>query len=218
VGREGDITQIVAPDPSIGFGAPILNDAGTVAFQRSFTDETMQQSVEDIVTIDADGTLTVVADTRGEFAFYGFRPPSLDDDGDVAFLATLDDFSTTGIFVQSDPIADRVIATGDMLEGSTVQSITFCEERLSDTGELPFVAQLEPPVRRRAYARPSSALRRRCTEGSVRCFWNHSWSRGRGGVEAGTHRAGAQQPRPFCYSSFTKFPQGRMSDVSGFLP
>ncbi|HWS79663.1 MAG TPA: choice-of-anchor tandem repeat NxxGxxAF-containing protein [Rubrobacter sp.] len=146
VGREGDFTPIVPPDssdPSIGLGVPILNNDGTVAFQRSFSDEATQEFVEEIVKIDAAGTSTVVADTRGEFATFGFRPPSLNNNGDVAFLATLDDFSTTGIFVGPDPSNDRVISTGDMLDGSTVQNITFCEEGLSDTGELAFVAQLE---------------------------------------------------------------------------
>ena len=43
----------------------------------------------------------------------------------------------------SDPVADRVIATGDTRDGSIVQNLTFCEEGLSDSGELAFVAQLE---------------------------------------------------------------------------
>jgi hypothetical protein len=38
-----------------------------------------------------------------------------------------------------------VIATGDTLDGSTVQNLTFCEEGLSDSGELAFVAQLDDP-------------------------------------------------------------------------
>jgi hypothetical protein len=107
--------------------------------------ETSQQFVEEIVKIDADGTSTVVADTRGEFSSFGFRPPSLNNAGDVAFLATLDDFSTSGIFVGPDPIADRVISTGDTLDGSPIQNITFCEEGLSDSGELAFVARLDIP-------------------------------------------------------------------------
>ena len=120
---------------------PMLNDAGTAAFQRSFFDEATQEFVEEIVTGNG-GPLTTVADTRDEFAFFGFRPPSINNDGEVAFHATLDD-GTSGIFVGSDPIADRVIATGDTLEGSTVQNLTFCEEGLNDSGELAFVAQLE---------------------------------------------------------------------------
>jgi hypothetical protein len=146
VGQEGEFTQIVAADDSsVGLEEPISNNAGTVVFQRSSFDEATQQFVEEILKIDADGTSTVVADTRGEFSSFGFRPPSLNDAGDVAFLATLDDFSTSGIFVGPDPVADRVISTGDQLDGATVQNITFCEEGLSDSGELAFVAQLDAP-------------------------------------------------------------------------
>jgi hypothetical protein len=60
----------------------------------------------------------------------------------VAFLATLDD-GTSGIFVGPNPISDRVISTGDTLDGSTVQNLTFCEEGLNDSDELAFVATLE---------------------------------------------------------------------------
>jgi hypothetical protein len=146
VGQEGDFTEIAAPepsDPSIGYRTPMLNDAGTAAFQRSFTDEATQEFVEQIVTGNG-GSLTVVADTRDEFAFFGFRPPSINNDGEVAFHATLDD-GTSGSFVGSDPVADRVIATGDTLDGSIVQNLVFCEEGLSDSGELAFVAQLVDP-------------------------------------------------------------------------
>jgi hypothetical protein len=86
----------------------------------------------------------VVADTRDEFAFFGFRPPSINNEGDVAFLATLDD-GTTGIFVGPDPVEDRVVTTGDTLDGAEVTGLTFCEEGLSDSGELAFVATLEDP-------------------------------------------------------------------------
>ncbi len=140
VGKEGDFQTIAAPEPDVFVEEPVLNDAGTVAFYRSVTEEGNQ--VFELVTVDDGGELTVVADTRGKFASFGFRPPSLNNEGDVAFLATLDD-GTSGIFVGSDPIADRVIATGDTLDGSTVQNLTFCEEGLSDSGELAFVAQLE---------------------------------------------------------------------------
>jgi hypothetical protein len=140
VGREGTFQTIAGPDSDVFVEDPVLNDAGTVAFYRSVTEEGNQ--VFELVTIDDGGALTVVADTRGEFSSFGFRPPSPNNEGEVAFLATLDD-GTSGIFVGSDPLADRVIATGDTLDGSTVQNLTFCEEGLSDSGELAFVAQLE---------------------------------------------------------------------------
>jgi hypothetical protein len=142
VGREGNFTTIAAPDPDVSVQEPVLNDSGTAAFERSSFDEANQEFVTEIVTGNG-GPLTTVADTRGDFAFFGFRPPSINNDGDVAFHATLDDFSTSGIFVGPDPVEDRVIATGDTLDGATVQNLTFCEEGLSDSGELAFTAQLE---------------------------------------------------------------------------
>jgi hypothetical protein len=58
--------------PSINnVGTPVLNDAGTATFERSFFDEASQ--VFEIVTGNG-GPLTVVVDTRGEFDFFGFRP------------------------------------------------------------------------------------------------------------------------------------------------
>jgi hypothetical protein len=57
-------------------GTPEL-DEGTVAFYRTFFEETNEvtNQVFEVVTIDAEGALTTVADTRGEFASFGFRPP-----------------------------------------------------------------------------------------------------------------------------------------------
>jgi hypothetical protein len=141
-GREGAFTTIAGPDPDVFVQKPVLNDSGTAAFYRSFSDQTTGEFVEEVVTGNG-GPLTTVADTRGDFGSFGFRPPSLNDDGDVAFHATLDDFVTSGIFVGPDPTADRVIATGDTLDGATVQGLTFCEEGLGDSGHLAFIAQLE---------------------------------------------------------------------------
>jgi hypothetical protein len=141
VGREGSFQTIAAPDPDVFVEKPVLNDDGTVAFYRSFFDEANQEFVTEIVTGSGD-TLTTVADTRGAYAEFGFRPPSLNNQGEVAFHATLDS-GGSGIFVGPDAVADRVIATGDTLDGRTVQNLTFCEEGLNDSGQLAFVAQLE---------------------------------------------------------------------------
>jgi hypothetical protein len=126
-------------------GTPEL-DEGTVAFYRTFFEETNEETnqVFEVVTIDAEGALTTVADTRGEFASFGFRPPSLNKAGDVAFLAELDS-GGSGIFVGPDPVADRVIRTGNTLDGAEVTGLNFCEEGLSDSGELAFTAMFEDP-------------------------------------------------------------------------
>lgn len=138
----GGFRTIAAPDPDRSVGEPVLNDAGTAAFQMSFTDPDSGEFVTAIVTGDG-GPLTTVADTRGPYGDFGFRPPSLNNAGDVAFQATLDDFTTSGIFTGPDPVEDKVIVTGETLDGATVLNLTFCEEGLSDSGQLAFVATLE---------------------------------------------------------------------------
>ena len=141
-GQEGVFRTIEAPDPDVSVQEPTYNDGGTAAYERSFFDEANQEFVSEIVKNDG-AQRTTVADTRGAFGSFGFRPPAINSAGDVAFAATLDDFVTQGIFTGSDPVTDRVIATGDTLDGRTVQGLTFCEEGLNDSGQLGFIAMLE---------------------------------------------------------------------------
>jgi hypothetical protein len=92
------------------------------------------------------GPLTTVADTTGPFGSFGFRPPSINNNGDVAFLADLDDFPpTSGIFVGPRVVQDRVVETGDKLDGARVIGLRFCEEGLNDLGQLAFIANLADP-------------------------------------------------------------------------
>jgi hypothetical protein len=141
-GQEGIFETITSPDPEISVQSPSLNDSGTVAFYRSFFDEANQVFVDEIATGNG-GALTTVADTRGDFSSFGFRPPSINNTGEVAFLAQLDDFSTSGIFTGPDSVQDRVIATGDTLDGFTIANLVFCEEGLNDSNQLTFVATFE---------------------------------------------------------------------------
>jgi hypothetical protein len=144
VGREGIFRTIAAPDPSVFVEKPVFNDFGTAAFYRSFTDQD-GQFVTAIVTGNG-GPLTTVADTKGPFGAFGFRPPSINNFGGVAFLATLDDFQTSGIFVGPRLARDRVISTGDALDGGTVRGLLFCEEGLNEAGQLAFIADLADPA------------------------------------------------------------------------
>ena len=134
---------IAAPDPNVNVGWPTLNDSGTVAFHRFFND----QAGEELVTGNG-GPLTVVADTSGPFRsfgqVFGITPPALNNNGDVAFLADLDS-GGSGIFTGPDPITDRVIGTGDTLDGSTVTNLRFCDEGLNDSGQLAFQATFNDP-------------------------------------------------------------------------
>jgi hypothetical protein len=143
-GRAGVFRTIAAPDPNVFVEKPMFNDRGTAAFYRSFTDAT-GQFVTAIVTGNG-GPLTTVADTTGPFGSFGFRPPSLNVNGEVAFLANLDDFPpTTGIFLGPRVVQDRVVTTGDKLDGARIRGLSFCEEGLSDSGQLAFIADLADP-------------------------------------------------------------------------
>jgi len=115
---------------------PSLNDAGTVAFGAS-----LDAGGSGIFTKN-DGVITTIADTTGPFARFNFNP-SINNSGDVAFLASLDaDIRGEGIYTGSDPIADKVITTGDSLFGSTVTNLEFFGEGLNDVGQIAFYASL----------------------------------------------------------------------------
>ena len=111
-----------------------------MAFQRSFVDG--DEFVSEIVTGRRPTTLSTVADSRGPISEFGFRPPALNNLGDVAFQATLDDGSS-GVFTGPDPVADSVIRTGDTIDGDPVSNVVFCEEGLNDSDQLTFVATLD---------------------------------------------------------------------------
>jgi len=129
---------IAAPDPNVLVDRPSINDAGTVAFHRFFNDQPGEELVR-----GNGGPLTTIADTSGPFQsfgfFFGFTPPALNNHGDVAFFADLDS-GGSGIFVGPNPATDRVIGTGDTLDGSTVARLRFCDEGLNDAGQLAFQA------------------------------------------------------------------------------
>ena len=148
-GQEGNFTTIDDPFPTANVSsAPTLNNSGTAAFERVFfdPDPNTGELPEDVVK-GSGGALTTVADNSGGYgSFFGFRPPSINNSGEVAFQALLDDLSTTGIFVGPDPVADKVIATGDTLDGDTVQYLSFCEEGLNGSGQLAFRADFVDPA------------------------------------------------------------------------
>ena len=130
-------TTIAAPDPNVNPGAPSFNDAGTVVFHRIFND----RGGEELVSGNG-GPLTVIADTDGPFASLG--TPALNNDGDVAFVADLDS-GGSGVFLGPDPVADKVIATGDVLDGSPVAGVVLCQEGLNDSGELAIQVRFGDP-------------------------------------------------------------------------
>ena len=147
VTRGDGFKTIAAPDPDVIVGRPNLNDAGTVVFHRFFNLEPGEELVK-----GNGGPLTVIADTTGPFQsfghFFGFQAPALNNHGDVAFYADLDSDESpapAGIFTGPRAVPDRVVGTGDILDGLTVRSLRLCEGGLNDNGELAFLATFDDP-------------------------------------------------------------------------
>jgi hypothetical protein len=87
-------------------GVPSLNDFGVATFTSS------KPQVGKAIAYGSGGPLTYVADVSGPFASFG--QPAINNENTIAFKGALDD-GTEGIYLTSDPVAGRVIASGDPL-------------------------------------------------------------------------------------------------------
>lgn len=131
----GGLTTTIADTsgPLNSFEVPAINDAGTVAFVAS-----LDVGGRGVFT-GSGGPTTTIADTSGPFSSFG--APSINAGGTVAFTAFLDE-GGSGIFTGPDPIADKVIRTGDCLFNSTVTSLFSFSAALNDAGQVAFLARL----------------------------------------------------------------------------
>jgi len=144
-GQDRSFTTISASNPPTGLLPPLLNNAGTVAWETSFIDDETELFATAIVTGNGDPAVpdTRIVDSSGAFEI--FHSYALNNAGAVAFSATLDDdnLAIPAIFVGPNPKKNRVIRPGDKLDGGTVVGLNFCEEGLNDSGQLAFVAEIE---------------------------------------------------------------------------
>jgi hypothetical protein len=114
---------------------PQLNDNGFTAFNASL------DTGVTAVMLEEQAFPFPVATSSGPFSSFGTFGPSIDTQGNVAFTAELD-AGGQGLFTGPDPVADRVVGTGDVLDGSAVTNVTMCAEGLNDAGQIAFTAQL----------------------------------------------------------------------------
>jgi hypothetical protein len=143
-GNGGPLTTIVTGAAGFtGLGDPSINADGTVAFFGE-----RNGGVVGIYTIGG-GPVVTVADSSGPFSTVNFGPEALiNAGGTVAFWSPLD-AGGSGIFTGPDPVADKVIRTGDALFGSTVTAVgSHISNRaqgtfdINDNGDVAFVYQL----------------------------------------------------------------------------
>jgi hypothetical protein len=95
------------------FTGAAINESGTVAFSVLLADGS-----QGIFLADPRGGISPVVTSDGPFETLTIT--GLTNAGTPVFTASLDT-GENGVFVGPDPIADRVIATGDMLDGAAVR-------------------------------------------------------------------------------------------------
>ncbi|MCC5638657.1 hypothetical protein LC593_23050 [Nostoc sp. CHAB 5844] len=115
------------------FYTPAMNNLGTVVVKSL-----LKVGGQAIFTTDGQRT-TTIADSTGPFSF--FENPAINDAGKVAFKGVLKNGSL-GIFTGADPVANKVIATGDTLFGSTVTDIYVSSKSLNNNNQVVFYAKL----------------------------------------------------------------------------
>ena len=145
-GSGGAITTIASTSSTFvgNFGGgPAVNDSGTVAFKSRL--EGGPPWIDGVFT-GSGGSISYIADNSGPFYAIDSNP-SINNSGMVAFKARTNvsvpgGWLEEGIFVGSDPILDKVIGTGDLLDGSTVLSILSFYDGLNDLGQIAFAVTL----------------------------------------------------------------------------
>ena len=123
-------SSVLVPDGALlGPGAAIINNSGTVAFVGAVNGEFAIHTTSDGTAF----TRISAIDSRLDSEF------SFNDAGGIAYKGIdLDGFGA--IFVGRDLELDRVIGAGDVLDGSTVSSVTLWPEALNNTGQIAFYA------------------------------------------------------------------------------
>jgi hypothetical protein len=124
---DGRTTRIAADARALLGGGfflqAVINDRGTVAFSAF-----LGESGRRIYLADPQGGLRTVITTDGPFEFLALG--GLTNSGTPVFTASLD-AGGTGVFVGPDPVADKVIATGDTLDGATVLQASVADVNAS---------------------------------------------------------------------------------------
>jgi len=136
-GNGGTLTTIA--DTTSGqftkFSVASSNNNGQVAFDAGLADG------GSALYISQGGKLTTLADTNGLFKDLTKSDVALNQKGQVAFLADLDN-GTTAIFDGPDPIANKVISVGDKFGDYTVQALFISHDGLNDAGQIAFEATI----------------------------------------------------------------------------
>jgi len=112
-------------------GDQVINNSGEVAFIPG-----MLAFPETSVLKWSGGAITTIADTSGPYSAF-VDQPVVTNSGTVGFFGTTDS-GQTGIWTGPDPIADKVVQTGDSINGSVLTDVAAFGWKLSDNGNATF--------------------------------------------------------------------------------
>jgi len=128
--------------------SPAINDRGDVLFGAGVN--APDGGLISGLFLSRHGEIHTVVDSTGMFADFG-GTAGLNARGQIAFQGTTHpdpnlpgDSGLAGIFTGGDPVADRVIAVGDALDGSTVSGLdplSFASS-LNNAGQIAFLVFL----------------------------------------------------------------------------
>jgi hypothetical protein len=116
------INGVASKITNINGGGIAINDEGTVVFDNGGNN----------IFRNSNGVTTSIVDSSG--LFNSVQTPVINDNDTTVFAGRLDTYTDPygyGIFAGSDPVNDKVIGTGDTLDGLTVQATGAI---LSDNG------------------------------------------------------------------------------------
>ena len=120
-----------------GFASVAVNNNGAVAYLKHIN------GVFDAgIYIGDEAGVTAISTTDGPFYEFHFQGVAINDSNDVAFTALLPGGSY-GVYTGPDPIADKVIASGDPLDGSTVGFVLTTRFGLNNAGQIALFAGLD---------------------------------------------------------------------------
>jgi hypothetical protein len=145
-GTSGEFTGDGGPPTTVAATGPVfrsfiggeINDAGTVAISANLT------RGGQAIVVAQGGSLTRFVDTTGAYSQFFAGQVSINNDGQIVFGADLRT-GGHGIFQGPDPAADKILATGDNLFGSTVVGFPtngLGVRGLNNAGQIAFSANL----------------------------------------------------------------------------
>lgn len=147
VGNGNLLTQLVEEAPPYSNMRPErrcpITDSGAVAFVANGFDDELRASVRGVYRY-SEGEVERIIAVEYPSETHDLSDVMINEAGTVAFGRDSPPFeSVGGVYTGPDPVADKVIAYGDLLDGAPVRLIRFWGQGLNDRGQVAFYAETE---------------------------------------------------------------------------